>query len=316
VSVVICVYNAGVYFRPSLLSILGQTYDHLDILIIDDGSTDGCVEGVQDLLSDPRVRLFRQANAGKSAALNRALDEARGLFYAVHDADDISHPRRVEVQLRALLERPDVAAVFCGHEIIFEGRTMAPIEAARSEAECSRAIAAFRQPAHDPTAFYRMSSVDSLRYDTTLQCCEGLDYILRVGERHSMLVVGECLYGYRILPTSLTRRDPAWRQGFVAVALQRACGRRGLDYAALFPNGPPGPRRSRRSSQDNNLAANFIVSVLSQRQHGRWWDALTTGLLCARLQPLDFQYYKALIYALLPAPAIRLLRRRGERSRA
>jgi glycosyltransferase involved in cell wall biosynthesis len=64
VSVIMCVYNAGGYLRPAIESVLAQTYGNLELLIVDDGSTDGCMEEVGDLLADPRVRVIRQANAG------------------------------------------------------------------------------------------------------------------------------------------------------------------------------------------------------------------------------------------------------------
>src|SRR3954470_18479754 len=118
VTVVMCVYNAGKYLRPSLLSIIDQTYRNLDILIIDDGSTDGCFNSVQDLLVDERVRVIHQANSTKPVAINRALDRIRGEFYAIQDADDISYPTRIERQVRALLNHPNLAAVFCGNELI------------------------------------------------------------------------------------------------------------------------------------------------------------------------------------------------------
>ena len=82
---------------------------------------------------------------------------------------------------------------------------MAPLFVAKSEKECWKAIASFRMPAHDPTGMYRISLVGGLRYEESLQGAEGLDYILRVGEKHPMVVLGECLYQYRILDTSITR---------------------------------------------------------------------------------------------------------------
>ena len=165
VTVIIGVYNAGEYFRPSLESILLQTYANLDIVVIDDGSTDGCIETASDLLTDRRVRLFRQANATRPVTLNRALDQARGEFYATHDADDISHPTRIERQLSALLNEPEIAAVFSGNELLIEGRAMAPLFEAKSENECRKTIESFGVPAHDPTGMYRMSLVGHMRYD-------------------------------------------------------------------------------------------------------------------------------------------------------
>jgi glycosyltransferase involved in cell wall biosynthesis len=310
VSVVICVYNAGVYFRPSLLSILNQTYANLEIVIIDDGSTDGCVDLAEDLLADRRVRLFRQANATRPVALNRALDQVRGEFYAIHDADDISHPHRIEKQVRVLLDRPHLAAVFCGHELILDGKSMAPIFGQKSEAESRREIDAYSMPAHDPTGMFRVSLVGNMRYDPSLPFVEAFDYTMRVGEQHQMSVIGECLYGYRILMSSVTRRDPTRRQNMVISALRKACERRGQDYAMVFPNGPFPSRRSKRSLQDNNIAVNFMGSVIDQKRARNQLGALKTGLQCACLQPFDLHYYKALVYALTSPDMLRLVKRR------
>jgi len=72
VSVLISVYNAGEYLRSSVQSILSQSYSNLEILIINDGSTDGCMDSMADL-EDSRIRIITQKNAGKAVALNRAL---------------------------------------------------------------------------------------------------------------------------------------------------------------------------------------------------------------------------------------------------
>ncbi len=306
ISVVIPVYNAGPYFRPSLESILGQTYSKLEIIVVDDGSTDGCVDSANDLIADSRVRLFRQANATKPVALNRALDQVHGEFYAIHDADDISHPTRMEKQIVALLDNPDLAAVYCGSELVIGGRSMAPVFAAKSEDECRRAIELFQMPAHDPTGMYRMSLVGHMRYDEFLPCCEGLDYILRMGEKHPMSVVGECLYQYRILDTSLTRGDPAQRERLAVETLRRACERRGLEYADVFPKGRK--FRSKNSFNDNNIMGLFVRSVLEQKRLQLRRNALATGLECAKLHPFDFDYYKPLIWAVMPISVIRMLR--------
>jgi glycosyltransferase involved in cell wall biosynthesis len=308
VSIVICVYNAGQYLRPALLSIIGQTYRNLDVIIIDDGSTDGCFSTIEDLLADGRVHVSRQANAGKPVAMNRALDLVRGDFYAIQDADDVSDPTRIEKQVRAMLAQPQLAAVFCGDELLMNGKAMAPVFAPKSEAECKRDIDAFRMPALDPTGMFRMSLVGHMRYEASLQIAETFDYILRIGEQHPMIVLGECLYGYRVLPDSLTRRDPVWREQFVVKALRSACIRRGQEYERVFPEGI-GSGGSRNSLMDNNLAAHFIQSVLDQRRANRRLAALRTGLDCVRLHPADAHYYKALIYALTSPNIISYFRR-------
>ena len=85
VSVLMPVFNAGEYLRPALESVLKQTYSHLEIIIIDDGSTDGCMDSIKDL-TDQRLRLCYQPNAGRTSALNRGLEMLSGEFYATQDA--------------------------------------------------------------------------------------------------------------------------------------------------------------------------------------------------------------------------------------
>ncbi|WP_454618217.1 glycosyltransferase family A protein [Bradyrhizobium cenepequi] len=311
VTVVMCVYNAGEYLRPSLLSIIDQTYKNLDILIVDDGSTDGCFDSIQDLLVDKRIRVIHQANSTKPVAINRALDQVRGEFYAIQDADDISYPTRIERQLRALLNKPHLAAVFCGNELIINGRFMAPAFAPKSEDDCQSEVRDFRMPALDPTGMFRMSLVGHMRFEPSLTVAETYDYILRIGEVYPMTVLGECLYAYRILPNSLTRRAPTWRKRFEIEAYRRACERRGVPFQQECEdeNGSYGHRQSQNSLLDNNLAAHFMKSVLDWRRSNRRLSALRTGWQCACLHPADPHYYKALVYALISPSVVSRLRR-------
>jgi glycosyltransferase involved in cell wall biosynthesis len=308
VSIVTCVYNAGKYLRPSLLSILNQTYRNLDIVIVDDGSTDGCLDTITDLLADKRIRVFRQANATRPVALNRALALMHGEFYAIQDADDISKPTRIQKQLKVMLSRPDLAAVFCGYWLLVNGKSIAPLFASKGEIECKADIDAFRIPAHDATGLFRMSMVRNMRYDSSLPYVEALDYLLRIGESQPMMVLGDCLYGYRMHPNSLTQSDPQRRERMVTEMLERACERRGRSYTRTFPQGRRSKYRSSNSRLDNNIASVFVVSVVSQRQTNRRWGAVKTGLQCARLHPFDPYYYKALVYALVPTTLLRFIR--------
>ena len=305
VTVMICVYNAGEYFRPSLQSILNQTYSNLDIIVVDDGSTDGCIETASDLLADTRVRLFRQANMTKPFALNRALEVARGEFYAQQDADDISYPTRIEKQLAALLSKPDVAAAFCGNELVLNGRVVAPTFLPKTEAECRRAVDLLALPAHDPTGMYRMSLVGGMRYEEGAQGAEGVDYIMRVGEKYPMIVVGECLYQYRILNTSITRSDPMNRKLKEEDMERRALKRRGLSSIVARPEERPIVAwRSVNTIKDNRLSTQFLQSVRDKKKSGDTVGALVTGFQCVMLHPFDIDYYRALANAVIPSGII------------
>jgi glycosyltransferase involved in cell wall biosynthesis len=309
VSVIVCVYNAGEYLRPSLVSLLAQTYRNLEILVLDDGSTDGCMETIADVRDD-RMQIFRQENHGKPATMNRALGMMKGEFYAVHDADDLSHPQRIELQLAALLSHPNVAAAYCGHELILDGKRVAPTGRFKDIAACKQDIDDFRMPGHDPTGMYRWSLVRDYRYDPTLFLGEGFDYILRIGEQHPMIAVGECLYTYRIHRESITKRNPELREKLVHEVLKRTCARRGIDYTERFPESESRRKRQNRDF-DNNLAAHFMDSVCDLRRCGAISASLLTGLECIRLHPLDLHYHKAFLYAISPRWLIRRVRRNG-----
>lgn len=299
VSVVMPAYNAGEYLRPAVESILAQTHRTLELIIVDDGSTDGAVERLADI-ADPRVRVIRQENAGKSPAMNTGIDAARGEFIAVQDADDLSAPDRLERQVAALEADPDLAAVFCGHDLILGRRRLAPQPRAKSREECRADIAAYRMPAHDPTVVFRSSMLDGVRYTPGLAIGEGLDVILRLGERRPMAVVGECLYGYRVHAGGITRRDPQWSHDQVRGVVERAAARRGET---------PPPQREIRLKRDgspanceldNHLAGHFILSVKCLRDAGRRLEAVRNGLACAMLHPLDSYYWRPLAHALAP----------------
>lgn len=309
VSVVVCTYNAGAYLRPSVESLLSQSYRTLEILIVDDGSTDGSVEALRCAINDPRIRWHYQSNAGKPAALNRAMTLLQGQYYVIHDADDISHPKRIKRLVAAMEANQDLAAVYSGHEVIVHGRAMAPRARHKSPTDCERDIASFRMPAHDPTGMYRVDLLRDLEYDESLPVVEGYDYILRVGERWPMMVLGECLYGYRIHPESVTRSNPDRRDRLVAEVIRRACVRRGIDYDVSRSEQSARRMRRTRDGEKYGLAAHFIESAVDLRRAGQKADAFRTAWQAICLDPRSFDYYKPMLYSIIPPRVLNRLRR-------
>jgi glycosyltransferase involved in cell wall biosynthesis len=311
VAVVIPVYNARPYLRSAVESVLAQTYKNLELIVIDDGSTDGSVEVLAGI-TDPRLRIERQANAGKPAALNRAIASTDAEFYVVNDADDLSHPTRLERMVACMRARPHVAGVFTGHDLILGNRVLAPQFRQKDEDACHDDIERFRMPGHDPTPMYRLSMVRGFEFDPSLPVAEGLDYILRVGEQFPLFALGECLYSYRIHQASITKRARDLCQTCVWKVLRRACDRRGVRFEDVFGVGRDSPlQRPRNKELDNNLAASFIESVIDLRSSGRRVEALRTGLQCSRLHPADLHYHKALAYAVMPMKMMERLRARS-----
>ncbi len=307
VSVLMPVYNAGVYLREAIGSIVSQSYEDLDIIVVDDGSTDGCVEAIQDM-GDSRVRIVRQANAGRPGALNRGLDLARGEFFLLQDADDISYPERVERQVAALVENPDLAVVYAGNDLILQdGRRFAPIVEYKDRWECREAVLRFDLPAHDATGLYRVSMVGDMRFDN-VRLAEGVDFVWRVGERFPALCLGKCLYGHRVNYDSITHRDPARSVLAINTIIEKACARRGWD-----PNPhrlpPPHRRRLFPHRMLDTIVPYAIRSVVSLKRSGRWSEGFRTAGHCLGLHPFDPYYHKPLAFAVTPLCVLGAYRR-------
>jgi glycosyltransferase involved in cell wall biosynthesis len=110
VSVVIPAYNAAGYIGAAVDSVLNQTFDQLEVIVVDDGSTDDTAAVVADM-SD-RVRCLRQPNSGVSAARNKGIGESRGRYVAFLDADDVWLPEKLTKQLDALAAAPGSALCY------------------------------------------------------------------------------------------------------------------------------------------------------------------------------------------------------------
>ncbi len=103
VSVLIPCYNAAPWLRETLQSVLDQTWPHIEIILVDDGSHDESVAVARSLLSR-RIRIIEQANAGQSASENVAIAAAQGDYFEYLDADDLLAPDKIERQIRMLQE--------------------------------------------------------------------------------------------------------------------------------------------------------------------------------------------------------------------
>jgi len=118
VTVLMSVYNGERFLSAALESILHQTWTDFEFLIINDGSTDGSREIILSY-DDPRIRLVdNPTNIGLTKSLNRGLELARGALIARQDADDLSHPARLEKQVNFMDHHPEVALLGARHSLI------------------------------------------------------------------------------------------------------------------------------------------------------------------------------------------------------
>lgn len=106
ISVIIPLYNKAASIGLTLRAVLEQTFQDFEVVVVDDGSTDGGADVVR-AVDDARIRLFSQPNAGVSAARNRGVSESRGEFVAFLDADDLWRPTYLETQFALTRKYPD-----------------------------------------------------------------------------------------------------------------------------------------------------------------------------------------------------------------
>ena len=123
VSVIVPTYNSGELLREALQSILAQTYKPIEIIVVDDGSTDHTREIVQ-AVGAPVHYLYQHNSGGCASPRNHGLRVASGALLSVFDADDVMHPTKIERQVRFLHEHPGVALVFSDYvNFSSEGRS-------------------------------------------------------------------------------------------------------------------------------------------------------------------------------------------------
>jgi hypothetical protein len=206
VSVLMPVLNGGAFLRPAIDSVLAQRGPTFELLIVDDGSTDGSLE-LAEGIPDARVQVIRNARrAGLAAALNVGLARARGELIARLDADDVAHPARLERQVDFLRSHPRIALVGSRARLIDEsGATIGMVERCREEVSV-RWYCLFDNPfIHSSVMFRRAEVFGALGgYDESLRLCEDWALWARVLERHGACNLDEPLVDYRFSAASIT----------------------------------------------------------------------------------------------------------------
>ena len=205
VSVIIPAYNAAATIDETLRSVRSQTHRTLEILVIDDGSTDETADVVcAQAAQDSRIRLVRQENRGVAVARNRGIEEATAELVAFVDADDLWAPEKIEKQIAALRKGgPSVALVYTWWARIDAASRVieryCPTDAGdvlertcfgNIVGHCSSALVT-------KTAVLEIGGFDPSLRARRAQGCEDLQFYFRLAERHYFAIVPEHLTGYR-----------------------------------------------------------------------------------------------------------------------
>ncbi len=237
-SVVTSVWQSAATLERSLGSVLSQDLRELELIAVDDGSSDGSGELLQRLAArDPRVRVLRQENRGLTVALARACGEARAPLIARHDADDLSLPGRLRLQIERLRARPELAFVSSwvqvlgpGDELLLETRRPGDDGLALGRLDTHD-----EAPVHGSVVFRAEAYRRAGGYRAPFRYAQDWDLWLRLAELGGLSYVPDFLYAFRVSPSSVSaaRRAQQLRLREIARAC-RAARRRGASEAALL----------------------------------------------------------------------------------
>lgn len=236
VTVLLPVYNGGELVRGAIESVLAQTYPDFELLVVDDGSSDGSAE-VLGSYGDERIRVLRnEENRGQVRSLNRGLGEARGAYVARLDQDDVCMPRRLERQVAALDREPGVAVVGTWMDLYDdEGRLAWELRGTIDDsAEFTFLILTNRLPLAHPTVMFRLAPVRELGgYDPSVRYAEDQDLWRRLAlAGYEARVLREPLLRYRIHAEQQSQRNWQEQQANNNRALERFIAELGGDVDA------------------------------------------------------------------------------------
>lgn len=268
VSVLLPVHNGERYLVASLDSVLRQSFADFEVLVLDDGSTDRSLEIVAGY-SDPRIRVVRNAdNLGLVPTLNRGLAEARGVYLARHDADDIALPDRFAKQVQALDARPATLVVGTWLQLIDADGRLLDVWRYPSHPLAVEWTLHFDSAVGHPSAMYRTDAVrDAGGYDGAYPYAEDFDLWSRMSRAGDVSNLPQVLEQYRLHDASLSgthaREQRATRLRIAGANIARTLGRAVPDalVSDLLSGAASGPDDARRATDTLfALGAAFMAS--------------------------------------------------------
>lgn len=235
VSVILPVYNGGVYLESAIESVLQQTFTDFELLLLDDGSTDDSLAVLRAFQEkDARCRVFTRENKGLVATLNEAIGLAKGRYIARMDADDIALPDRLGLQVVYLDSHLECVCVGSAVELMDElGRKLIVWPQYPDNESIQREALKGHTTICHPSAMMRKDALVACgSYRANMYPAEDLDLWLRLGESGKLANLSAVLLRYRMHSGSISgqaAKDGSQREA-ARKCCDEACERRGLPH--------------------------------------------------------------------------------------
>lgn len=285
VSVVIIAYNCAEYVSHAIQSVLEQTWSQLEVIVVDDGSTDTTGD-VAQRTSDPRLRYVRQANKGPNAARNEGIRHARGQLIAFLDCDDWWLPEKLEKQVAKVSDDPEIGLVYSlAIRVDASGREGDRFDAIVEGRVLDRLLLGNCIAGSASSAMVTRRAIDAVgTFDESLHYAEDWEYWIRIASRFAVGCVPE--FDVYLL-------DRPGSQGKNAQATRRDSLR--FIHAALNEYAPSRPLFRRAA-----LAQLHYVASYNLWAAGLKWDARRELLRSLLYNPLYLTYYKRMVRLFFP----------------
>jgi glycosyltransferase involved in cell wall biosynthesis len=226
VSVVMAVYNGASFIAESIASVLAQTHDRFDLIVVDDGSSDSTLSIVEHWMTlDHRIRLLKCAHLGHAQALNAGISIADGAFIARIDHDDLWHKLKLEIQLAFMRER---GVDVCGSWVRRIGAAKGVIRFAQAH-EAIRYETLFTCPILDSATLFRGDVLRAHPYPTEAIVRQELTQCVRLLPAFRFANVPRYLCDYRAHPDQKTRR-------FAAMVQYRQASLCSQHFLSMYPD--------------------------------------------------------------------------------
>ena len=282
VSVVMPAWNRVGSIRMAVESVLRQTFTDFELLVVDDGSTDGTMDALYDI-TDPRLRcLANPRNMGPSAARNTGIRAARGDWVAFQDSDDEWLPQKLEKQMARLAAAggPDVVACYTGMAILDQPEHIPKSRTILSyipgpderivEGDLQEALFAHSFISTQMLMARRSTLLDIEGFDETLRALEDWDCAIRLAQRGRFVFVDEPLVIQTFSDNSITRSRPRWLEARIRIVEKHG---------------------SALSALPHILAGHYIVIAGEQRRTGNLAAARNSLTAARKLQPYSLSVW-------------------------
>lgn len=234
VTIVLPCYNAEKYLRECITSVLVQTFTKFELLIVNDGSTDGTFDIIRQFSDKRIISIHNERNEGITNSLNKGIQLARGKYIARIDADDLMHEERLQKQV-AFLENnknKDIVMVGSHHYVIDELGKQIGLKQYPITCNEIKVLAHFQNPFSHPSVMFRSIIFKKIRYTNRYRHAEDYNLWFRILKGHHVANIPEMLTHYRIHKSNISQQSKEEQKKNTAALLSKELDKLGIEHTA------------------------------------------------------------------------------------